>query len=183
MDGFTLEAVARECGVTKQGLLYHFPSKDALVFEMFMREWGSSAHAIEEAVALTDDGAAALEAIIRATVSHFAPRLDLFRLVTQKVQMHDVRALSPEHLKAIRPLNDVMYAGATKKLEAERRRGRGMRGAHPRRLAFSAHLAAFGILAMKALVDHFGDPLRYSDEELVDEMCRVFRAAATWEYR
>src|SRR5258706_1487886 len=77
IDGFTLEAVARECGVTKQGLLYHFPSKDALVFELFISEWGGGARAVADAVAQSDDGAAALEAIIRATVAHYAPRLVL----------------------------------------------------------------------------------------------------------
>jgi len=31
VDALTLDAVAREAGVSKGGLLYHFPSKDALV--------------------------------------------------------------------------------------------------------------------------------------------------------
>ncbi len=31
MEGFTLEAVAREAGVSKGGLLYHFPHKEALL--------------------------------------------------------------------------------------------------------------------------------------------------------
>lgn len=31
VDGFTIDAVAQEAGVTKGGVLHHFPSKDALV--------------------------------------------------------------------------------------------------------------------------------------------------------
>ena len=35
--GMTLEAVAREAGVSKGGLLYHFPSKEALISGMIGR--------------------------------------------------------------------------------------------------------------------------------------------------
>lgn len=34
---------------------------------------------------------------------------------------------------------------------------------------------------MKALVERFHDPLRYRDDELIDELCQTFRARATQE--
>jgi AcrR family transcriptional regulator len=37
VSGLTLEAVAREAGVSKGGLLYHFPSKGALISGMISR--------------------------------------------------------------------------------------------------------------------------------------------------
>jgi AcrR family transcriptional regulator len=37
VSGLTLDAVAREAGVSKGGLLYHFPSKDALIRGMIRR--------------------------------------------------------------------------------------------------------------------------------------------------
>jgi AcrR family transcriptional regulator len=37
VSGMTLEAIAREAGVSKGGLLYHFPSKDALIGGMISR--------------------------------------------------------------------------------------------------------------------------------------------------
>ncbi len=171
--GFTLEAVSRECGVTKQGLLYHFAGKDDLVFDLFLGEWTAMADAVGDAVALAPDGPAALEAIIETYVARYQGRLELFRLVTQEVQKYERDALSPERLERLRPINDRMFAEAARKLSE-----RGLRcGADPRRLAFSAHLAAMGILTMKSLAEHFRDPLRYSDRELVGEMCGVFRAA------
>ncbi len=171
--GFTLEAVARECGVTKQGLLYHFAGKDDLVFDLFLEEWAAMADAVGHAVALAPDGPAALEAIIETYVARYQGRLELFRLVTQEVQKYERDALSPERLSRLRPINDRMFAEAARKLSE-----RGLPcGADPRRLAFSAHLAAMGILTMKSLAEHFRDPLRYSDRELVGEMCGVFRAA------
>src|SRR3712207_7648257 len=37
VSGLTLEAVAREAGISKGGLLYHFPSKEALISGMVGR--------------------------------------------------------------------------------------------------------------------------------------------------
>jgi AcrR family transcriptional regulator len=172
---FTLEAAARECGVTRQGLLYHFAGKDDLVFELFLSEWAAMAEAIGEAVARAPDGPAALAAIIEATVAHYQGRLDLFRLVTQKVQDYEHGALSAAHRERLRPLNERMYAEAARKLSTCRLPP----GSDPRRLAFSAHVSALGLLTMKSLAERFDDPLRHSDRNLVAEMCGVFRAATS----
>jgi hypothetical protein len=48
-------------------------------------------------------------------------------------------------------------------------------------MVFAAHLAAQGLLSMKSMVERFNDPLRYSDAELVDELCHAFRASAEKE--
>jgi AcrR family transcriptional regulator len=169
----TLEAVARRLGVTKQALYHYFSSKDELLFEVVIAELTRCAEAIRAACLEAKDGPAALEALIRAYVGHFAGRLDTFRLMTHHVQLAEAERLTDAQLARLRPLNDVMYAVAEDKLGAGRRRPR-----HPRRLAFVAHLAAMGLLTMKATVERFDDPLRYGDDELVDELCRVFRTAA-----
>lgn len=51
MAGLTLDAVAKEAGVGKGGLLHHFPSKDALV-EAVLRRLSGVALALNAAVAL-----------------------------------------------------------------------------------------------------------------------------------
>lgn len=173
IEGFTLDAVAAECGVTKQGLLYHFASKDELVFEIFLAEWTRAADAIAEAVERSSGAAGALEAIVTSYVLHFAPQLELFRLVTQEVQRYDARVATPARLGRIRPTNDRMYAAA----EARLKKARLPKGSSPRRLAFCAHVAAMGILAMKALTERFGDPLLHGDRDLIAEMSRVFASA------
>lgn len=45
-------------------------------------------------------------------------------------------------------------------------------------MVFLANVAALGILTMKGLVESFGVPLLYSDEQLIDALARVFDAAA-----
>jgi AcrR family transcriptional regulator len=183
---FTLEGVAAEAGVTKQGLLYHYASKDELVFALLLRQWRAAAEAVDAAVARAADGPSALEAIIKAYVGYFAPRLELFRLSTQHFQLVDRDLAKPEELQAIRPLNDLMYGRAERLLADEQRRGLLPKSASPRRMAFSAHLSAMGMLAMKAMVERFGDPLIHSDDALVTELCAVFRRASdggvSWQH-
>ncbi len=179
----TLELVARELGVTKQALYHYFPSKDVLLFELCMAELTASAAGVRAACTAAPDGVSALEAVIRAYVEYFASRLDAFRLVMMHIQQVEVAMMPPEAVARIRPLNDALYGVAEAKLLAGRRRGRGRQGdpLAARRLVFAAHLAAQGLLSMKALVERFHDPLRYRDDELVDELCRAFRASAEKE--
>ena len=181
VPGLTQEAVARELGVTKQALYHYFPSKNALLFEVVLEEHAAAAEAVHTACARAPDGPSALEALIRATVAHFAGRLDAFRLITQQVQFVDAERMDPETLARLRPLNDRSYGVAEEKLRADWRGARGGKRGDARRLVFTAHLAAMGLLTMKALVERFEDPLRHRDDELVAELCGVFRQAATKE--
>jgi hypothetical protein len=78
----------------------------------------------------------------------------------------------------IRPLNELWFAGAVKKLTEERGKRPGRAQVEPRLLAFLAWLAAVGLLTMKGMVENLDDPLLYTDEQLVDGFVRVFEAAA-----
>lgn len=64
-EGFTLEAVAAEAGVSKGGLLYHFASKNALIEGMIAR----SIERVDEALAeeLERESGDYLKAYIRAS--------------------------------------------------------------------------------------------------------------------
>ena len=80
VGAMTLDAVAREAGMSKTGLYYYFPSKDALVFELVYATLEESAAAVHDAVEKAEDGGDALRAIVRETVQRLRPRLDDFRL-------------------------------------------------------------------------------------------------------
>lgn len=180
----TLEAVAREVGVSKAALYYYYPSKDALLFELIFGALETHAHSVDAAVDQAKDGAAALGAVMRETVKGFAPRLDDFRLAFLYGQVASGQAASPgavqfdaEQFARIRPLNDLILAGVVEKLVQDGRTGRA--GVEPRLLAFLAYLAAIGTLTMKGLVQSMNDPLVYSDEQLIDGLARIFAAAAS----
>jgi AcrR family transcriptional regulator len=76
----TLEAVARQAGVSKGGLLYHFPSKESLVEGMIDYLLGCLAADIDRA-AVQESGAAGpgrwLRAYISATFSPSLPAPDI----------------------------------------------------------------------------------------------------------
>lgn len=200
LQGLTLDEVARAVGLTKAALYYYFPSKDALLGELHHRSFEQMAQRLHDAVEPTTAGPDALRALIRETVQQYAPRMNDFRLTFLQPQLAaEVLEVTPERLARIRPLNDLAFGGAAKRVQAGREAGTegvasvdrgaaagGAGGAaaarrtdvDPRLLAFLAHLAALGVLTMKGLVEAFDDPLRYSDEELIEALGRVFGAAA-----
>ena len=172
----TLADVARAVGLTKAALYYYFPSKEALLEELNIRQLATQSQRLHDAVAKTAGGPEALRALIRETVEMYAPRLDDFRLNYLHPQLAaDSVHIGPAQLERIRPFNDLAYAGAAQRVASS---PRGRADVEPRLLVFLANLAAVGVLTMKGLVEAFDDPLRYSDEEMIEALARIFEAAA-----
>lgn len=172
----TLEAVARAAGMSKTGLYYYFPSKEALVFELVFNVWQDHAELVRDAVETTTSGPAALAAVIRGTVDAYSPQMDDFRLAYLLGQVSGSSSLqmSPEQFERVRPLNNLLLAETVARLTADARPG----PVEPRLLAFLAYVAAIGLLTIKGLVELQGDPLVYSDEQMIDALSRIFSAAA-----
>jgi AcrR family transcriptional regulator len=178
LDALTLDAIAAELGLTKQGLYYHYASKEALLAELALQEWTAAADAVQAATEAAADAGAALEALVRSYVGRYAGRLPMFRLATQGAQQSPLAArLGREQLQAIRPLNDRMYGPTEHKLREAQRAGQADPSLDPRRLAFVAHTSAMGLLTMQLMVSTIDDPLRHGEPALVDELCRALRAA------
>jgi AcrR family transcriptional regulator len=180
VTAMTLDAVAKEAGMSKTGLYYYYPSKDALIFELVFGVLERQAHAVHDAVEEAKDGGEALRAVIRETVHSFVPRLDDFRLAFLFGQVGGGGAVrwDAEQFARLRPLNDLCLAGAARRLREERGKRAGRAKVEPRLLAFLAYLAAVGLLTVKGLVEQLNDPLVFSDEELIEGLGRVFEAAA-----
>jgi AcrR family transcriptional regulator len=177
----TLDAVAKEVGVSKTALYYYFPSKDALFFELVFGNLQFQAQAVHDAVEKTATGADALGAIVRESVKAFAARLDDFRLAYLHGQVAGQGAVhfDEQQVARIRPLNELWLSGATKRLGDERKKRPARAKVEPRLLAFLAWLAGIGLLTMKGMVESQDDPLVYTDEQLIEGFARVFAAAAT----
>jgi AcrR family transcriptional regulator len=174
----TLEAVAKEVGLTKAALYYYYPSKDALIFEIVFRIFESHAKAIAGGVESAPTGPAALRAVIDATLHLFGRRMDDFRLAFLAGQVGGPGSVrvGPEQFERIRPLNALLFGAAAQKLADDG--GHNAAGVPPRMMAFLACAAALGVLTMKGMVEAVGDPLLYSDAQLVDSLAKVFEAAA-----
>jgi len=178
--GTTLDLIAEEAGLTKAALYYYYPSKDALFFEVVLQGVVRQSQAVHDGVAQVKDGPSALGAIIRETIRTYAANMDDFRLlyVSGQLAKPGTVRVTPEQLARVRPYNDVAYAGATKLLSEDWKQARGRARVEPRMMAFLANLAAVGVLTMKGMVESIGDPLLYSDEQLIDALSRIFAAAA-----
>ena len=176
LRGLTLEEVGAAVGLTKAALYYYFPSKDALLEDLSLRSLQAQAQSLHDAVEATASGTQALRALIDETIRMHAQQMDDFRLSYLHPQLSpDAVKVGPEQLARLRPLNDLSYAGAARRLASG---PRGRAGVDPRLMAFLANMAAMGVVMMKGLVEAFDDPLRYSDDDLIEALARIFEAAA-----
>jgi AcrR family transcriptional regulator len=179
LAGFTLAAVADELGLTKPALYYYFASKEALLFELLLREWLESATEVEAAVDETESGADAVEQLMRTVFDRYRDRLELFVLFFKMGPGGDFEGvMGPEELERIRPINDMLYGGAEARLRADQATGGFPKKRDPRRFAFTAHMAVIGLLNMKAIAASAKDPLIHSDDDLITDLCTTFRDAA-----
>lgn len=176
----TLDAIAREAGLTKAALYYYYPSKDALLFDLIFSLLEAQATRVHDAVERTHGGGEALRALIGESVRAFTSRMDDFRLTyihPQTVEPGTVQVTAAQ-LERIRPLNELSYGGTAKRLAQDWKKARGRARVEPRLMAFLAGVSALGVLTMKGLVESSNDPLLYSDEQLIEGLTRVFEAAA-----
>jgi len=175
---FTLSAVADELGLTKPALYYYFDSKEALLFELLLREWVEAATEVQAAVEETESGADAVEQLMRTVFNRYRDRLELFVLFFKMGPGGDFEGIiGPEELERIRPINDMLYGGVEARLRAEQRTGGFPKKRDPRRFAFTAHMAVIGFLNMKAIAASAKDPLIHSDEDTIEDLCTTFRDA------
>lgn len=177
-SGFTLAAVAAELGLTNPALYYYFSSREALIAELVIREYLACGAAVRDAVEATDSGADAVEALIRTVFDRYRRELYLFTLVHQRLGDLPNIAIDEAWLERIRPVNDMLYRGAEERLLADQRAGVFPADRDARRFAFTAHQAVIGMLTTKAMTESANDPLIHRDDDLVDDVCRTFRAAA-----
>jgi AcrR family transcriptional regulator len=173
----TLEAVANEAGMSKTALYYYFPSKDALLFEVTFEISATLSQKIHDAVAKQPDGGGALRALIGTTVRTYGDRIDDFRLTFffGQVAAPGTVRVKAEQLARIRPLNEIAFAETARKIAEG---GTNKAGVDPRLMTFLAQMAAFGVLTMKGMVESLGDPLLYSDEQMIEALAAIFATAA-----
>ncbi len=177
--GFTLAEVADRLALTKPALYYYFDHKEALLFELLLREWLEVAAEVQAAVDATESGADAVEQVIRTVFNRYRDRLELFMLYYKMGPGGEFEGIiGAEELERIRPVNDMFYGGAESRLRADQRTGGFPKQRDPRRFAFTAHMAVIGLLNMKAIAASAKDPLIHSDDDLIDDLCTTFRDAA-----
>ncbi|MDG4764653.1 TetR/AcrR family transcriptional regulator [Solwaraspora sp. WMMD406] len=82
--GASLARIAEAAGVSKAAVLYHFPTKDAVVRAAYQTVIGALTTAVGAAVA-DHSSAAALYAYVRTLVGHLAARTDHARMIIEAI--------------------------------------------------------------------------------------------------
>jgi AcrR family transcriptional regulator len=138
-DGVSLDDIATEVGVTKQTVLYWFPSKDALLGAVLEHTADELAVAIEAAVrAAPEEPLARVEAVVKAVFRPAVRRPALLGLVREVSRLDPV--FSTRLLERMQPLVDA----AAGYLGAEMARGR-LRDCDPRLLLSLSYATVAGI--------------------------------------
>src|SRR5450432_4398249 len=83
----TLDHVAARLALTKQAVLYHFPSKDRLLVELALLGVAQEAEAMIAAVAPARSAADAVRRFLRASVAFHLADLERFRLIYMRAQV------------------------------------------------------------------------------------------------
>src|SRR5688572_2793612 len=137
-EATSLDALAASLGLTKQAILYHFPSKEALLEAVIDRSAVELSATLEDALANAGQGWLRVEAIVRSVFRLAARRPELLGLV------REVSRLGPPAATRLTGALDPLVARATGFLEAEMAAGT-MRRQEPGLLLLSAYSAVIGV--------------------------------------
>ena len=177
VDAVTLGSVAGELALTKQALYHYFPSKEALIKNLVVKLLDDEIETLIAAVEKEKSSKRVLGSMIRAFYNHYINHLDAFRAIYCASQLYqsesgliDEDMLRDEINPRTRGLFDILEDRLSKPSMTKKAR------AGCRRLAYSAWLAALGLITMLAVADAANDPLIHTDQELVDSLAEVFDA-------
>lgn len=172
LDAVTFDAVAEQLGLTKQAVLYWFPSKVALLSALALPSLrGEAAAAIDAAVTASNPSEAAA-AVVRAVTQYHLEDLARFRLIYLSPQIGVTPGAcqtAGELVKQVHPITSEMYAAVAAAIGD---------GPTARETAVALHMAALGHALMVALTDAIGDPLRHVPERLADRLTELVATGA-----
>ncbi|MEO9573549.1 MAG: TetR/AcrR family transcriptional regulator [Roseobacter sp.] len=162
LGAVSFDAIARELGLSKQAVLYWFPSKGDLLAAMFVDWLGAEAHEAERSLESADTANEAVELFVRAITRFHMGDLDRFRMMY----------LAPQMLKT--GVQEAKNTDALERIHSTTSRMYGAFAAHlggpleqSRQSAFAIHSAALGLIMMFGLSEGIGDPLKHSEDDLV----------------
>jgi len=166
----TLDHVAARLALTKQAVLYHFPSKDRLLVELALRGVAEEADAMVAAVAPARSAADAIHRFLSASLAFHLADLERFRLIYVRAQVvagaKDTLP-SAERKARVYPVTARMYGALEAKLVLDATFPRHL---DARTLAVAVHLAAIGFATMAGELEGVKDAMKLPFQRYVDEL-------------
>ena len=137
-DATSLDAIAAELGISKQTILYYFPSKAALMEAVVDRSAARLSEVLEAALVSAGSGFDRIEAVVRS----------VFRLALRQPELlgllREVSRLGPPTATQLTEALDPLVQRAREFLEAEMAAGH-MRQTDSRLLLMSAYATVIGV--------------------------------------
>lgn len=149
LAGTSLDDLARQAGMTKQGILYHFGSKDGLITAVVGQAAQELAEVLGRASRSSTPGWDQVEAIVRAAFDLAVRRPDLLGLLRELGRAGPDR--TRHAIEALQPVVDAAVAD----LEAGMADGR-FRRSDPRLVLVSAYAAVTGVVTDLAVLRAVG---------------------------
>lgn len=161
----SFDAIAGKLGISKQAVLYWFPSKQALVSAMFASwlhaETEAALAALKSSMSHEEAVAAFVVGITRFHLSDLN-RYRMMYLVPQTLGKDSSSKLSEQTLDRIHAETDRLYQGFARYLPGDTVKAR--------QQAVVVHSATLGLVLMLSLADGVGDPLKHDQDDLVLEL-------------
>jgi AcrR family transcriptional regulator len=166
----TFQTLGETLGVTKQAIIYWFPSKSDLARELIVPALELEADAVASAVEGATSARDAIELFLRALVAFHSADLGRFRMIYVAAQFDpETWQVSevPKFSDRIHVATSRMYGA----LEAVLQKAPDLADpAGARRAAVATHMAGIGALTMLSLADVIDDPLAHPVDKLVDTL-------------
>lgn len=166
----TFQTLGETLGVTKQAIIYWFPSKSDLARELIVPALDLEADAVVMALRRVKTARRAVEVFLRTLVTFHLSDLGRFRLIYVTAQFDpeiwQVAEL-PEITDRIHAATSRMY-GALESVLAKAPDFADPSSA--RKAAVATHMAGVGALTMLSLAHAVHDPLAHASEDLVDTL-------------
>ena len=170
LASMTFQTLGETLGVTKQAIIYWFPSKSDLTRQLILPALKLEADAVVGALEEVRTGRQAIEAVIRALIAFHLEDIGRFRLICVvaqfDTQVWQVAGL-PQLADSIHATTSRMYSA----LEAI------LAGAPDvsapgtaRATAVATHMAAIGALSMLSLAEAIHDPMAHASDALINAM-------------
>lgn len=163
----SFDSIAKSLGISKQAVLYWFPSKQDLLAALLVSWLKAEANCAIKAIEGAQTEPEAIAAFVKTIAQFHAGNLNRFRMMYLAPQT--VKSVAPEPidkdvLDRIHQITRSMYSALTERLE----------GApdDARKRAAAIHSAVLGIVLMVGLADGINDPLKHTSDDLIDALIR-----------
>ncbi|CUH46577.1 TetR/AcrR family transcriptional regulator [Ruegeria atlantica] len=161
----SFDTIARALGITKQSVLYWFPTKSDLLAAMFLDWLGEETNEAETSLLSVKTSNEAIDAFVRSITRFHTSNLDRYRMMylapqTLKAGMQEVR--NSDVLEKIHVTTSKLYDALAARLDGPPEKAR--------QTAFAIHSATLGLVLMLGLADGIVDPLKHSEAELVSAL-------------